>query len=318
MSRVRFCQLVQKVLEACRSFEEGVCDFDDMVWAPVVLGARIPRFDRVFVDETQDLNAAQLELVVRACKDGGRICAVGDDRQAIYRFRGADENAVGRIIEKLSAKVLPLSVTYRCSRSIVKVANRVVPDLEAAPDASEGEVSEASLGQLKKGAEPGDFVLSRTNAPLVSLCLEWIALGKRATIAGRDVGAGLLALIDKLDAPDVGTLRQRVEVWANQEIMRLTRAERDPQAVEDKRDCLLTLSDAVRSVEEVKVRISALFSDTSTVSQIVLSSTHKAKGLERDRVWMLADTYNRRPSVEESNLFYVAVTRAKRDLRMVH
>jgi ATP-dependent exoDNAse (exonuclease V) alpha subunit len=49
----------------------------------------------------------------------------------------------------------------------------------------------------------------------------------------------------------------------------------------------------------------------------VLSSTHKAKGMERDTVWVLASTYMRRPDVEEKCLYYVAVTRARKTLYLV-
>jgi superfamily I DNA/RNA helicase len=49
---------------------------------------------------------------------------------------------------------------------------------------------------------------------------------------------------------------------------------------------------------------------------VVLSSVHKAKGLERDRVWLLEESF-RRSGGEEDNIRYVAITRAKRDLRLV-
>jgi len=105
--REGFATLVLRLLAACAE-QPNIVDFDDMVWLPVVLGLRPRPVDRLFVDETQDLNKAQVELALSACPTG-RICAVGDDRQAIYGWRGADPEAVPRLIERLGAKTLPLS-----------------------------------------------------------------------------------------------------------------------------------------------------------------------------------------------------------------
>ena len=77
-----------KLLEQCTGTEDGCIDFDDMIWLPVVLDLPQRKFDRVFIDECQDLNRSQIELSLRAVKPDGRILAVGDPHQAIYSFRG--------------------------------------------------------------------------------------------------------------------------------------------------------------------------------------------------------------------------------------
>lgn len=120
---------------------KGVISFGDMIYLPVVHDLKVWQYDRVFIDETQDLNQAQIKLALKACKRGGRICAVGDKFQAIYSFRGADSAAIDNVTKELDAKVLPLSVTYRCAKAIVAIAKEFVPDLEAALDAKEGTVS---------------------------------------------------------------------------------------------------------------------------------------------------------------------------------
>jgi DNA helicase-2/ATP-dependent DNA helicase PcrA len=310
-----FAEHVLDLLDACAANTQ-IVDFDDMIWLPIRLGLHPRTFDRVFVDETQDLNRCQVELALRACAPGGRICAVGDDRQAIYTWRGADPEAVPRMIERLDAKVLPLSVTYRCARAIVQVANEIVPDLEAAPGAAEGLVASTTEERLKREARPGDFILSRTNAPLVGLCLHFLAEGRPATVAGRDVGAGLTSLIRKSQARSVPELCGWVDDWAKQEAKRLEQKGKDRTGPKDKADCVRKLAEGARSVDEVLNTIQTLFSDKGDNSRIVLSTTHRAKGLERDRAWVLRDTY-RRSSTEEENLWYVAVTRAKRELLLV-
>ena len=326
--RPQFARYVLRALEEAKADRKTI-DFDDMIWLPVVLKMQVRKFDRVFIDETQDLNAAQIQLALRACKSTGRICAVGDDRQAIYAFRGADTNAVPNVIRELKATILPLSVTYRCASAIVDIARTVVPDFEAAPNANAGEVLSSTVAAMIASASGGDFVLSRTNAPLISHCMAFLREGKRATIQGRDIGAKLTGMIRRSKATTIVALLEYVNTWRQEEIARLTAVKRDTQSVDDTAECVIALTEGASSVSDVIARIESLFSEGDDTTRIVLSSTHKAKGLERDRVWLLASTYRRgtkgrksRPMSatqvrEEENLFYVAVTRARKTLHMV-
>lgn len=188
--------------------------FDDMIWLPARLELTTPTFGLVLVDESQDLNAAQLALALKAKGQTGRLCAVGDRRQAIYAFCGADARSFARIAEITHAQILPLSVCYRCPRSVVNEAKQIVPQIEAAPNAPEGVVSylkeEQAWGIL--GREHGrgasraatqTMVLCRTTAPLITAAFDLIARGVPATVRGTDIGARLVSLIDTLEkAPD--------------------------------------------------------------------------------------------------------------------
>jgi DNA helicase II / ATP-dependent DNA helicase PcrA len=295
----------------------GTIDYDDMCWLPVVNNLRLWQYDRVFVDEVQDLNPVQIELALRAVKRSGRVCAIGDNRQSIYAFRGADANAMDHVVRRLEARVLPLSVTYRCASRIVEEARTIVADIEAPPGAHAGEVLLGDEDALRKHASPGDFVVSRTNAPLVGLCLAFLKEGRRAQIRGRDVGGSIAALVRKSGAADVPALVEYAEAYRARELEHLLRRDPPPEAamqlVNDRADVVLALAEGASSVAEVHARIDALFSDSKDANRITLSSTHRVKGLESDRVWMLADTF-RAGSVEEDNLRYVAITRAKRSL----
>jgi len=319
LPRDEFVAAVVSLLDRCRDTSDGCLDFDDMVWLPVVHGLRQRAFDRVFVDERQDLNAAQVEMVLRAVRPDGRICAVGDPRQAIYRFRGADSQAFERVAAQLQAKELPLSISYRCARGIVEHIRDVLPEIpiQAAPDAPYGEVTYAARVRMETQACAGDFILSRTNTPLIGLCTKFLREGRRANIQGRDVGESLCAFVKKSGVRTVEALRNYVEDWGDKECARLAAKRRDTQAAEDRVACLLELSDGAPNLAGVLERIEELFSDRAGQDCIVLSSTHKAKGLERDRVWMLVGTYLRRPDEEERNLYYVAASRARRTLFLV-
>jgi DNA helicase-2/ATP-dependent DNA helicase PcrA len=315
--RAKFVEEVLGLLRRCWSTEDGRIDFDDMIWLPVVRKLPQRKFDRVFVDETQDLNAAQIEMTLRACREGGRILAVGDTKQNIYEFRGADARAFDNVRERLDAVELPLSICYRCSKAVVKRAQVIVPTIEAAPDAVEGEVLGVSREQMESGVRSGDFVLSRTNAPLIGLCMKFLRDGRRANIQGRDVGANLAAFVKKSRAKTVEALRTYVEDWSKRECARLAAKKRDAQEVEDRAACLMALSDGADSVAGVIDHINELFADKSEGACVTLSTTHKAKGLERERVWLLTGTYRPGTSAEESALLYVAQTRAKHTLFLV-
>jgi superfamily I DNA/RNA helicase len=288
-----------------------------MILFPFIHRLNVGKFDVVFVDEAQDLNAAQIAMVLSAHKIDGRIIAVGDPAQSIYQFRGADSEAIPNFISKLNAKTLPLSVSYRCPKSVIRLAQEVVPDIQAAPDAKEGVVEEVLTEQILKLVKPGDFVLSRTNAPLIKLCLKLLKAGIPANIQGRDIGSNLLYFIKKSKAKTINSFIEYVNEWKAIEVKRLVSEKRDTTIVLDKAECLLNLCEGTLTIKDLKESIDTLFSDINDNAKVVFSTTHKAKGLERDRVFVLADTYRFGNGGEEDNLWYVATTRSKSELYLV-
>jgi len=274
----------------------------------------------VFVDETQDLNKAQLALVKRSVKTGGMVVAVGDDRQAIYRWRGADSNAMPNMVKELNAVVLPLSVTYRCGKSIVSLAQTLVPDYVAGENNSEGTINRnVTSDAMMKSVKVGDFVLSRTNAPLVRFCLQTLRAGIPANIQGKDIGAGLLALVNKSRATDINGLLEWLTAYQERETAKLVKSNKAEKVDElnDRVEVIRALCDGTDTIDALIVRMKSLFSDDDDANKVVFSSVHRAKGLERDNVFVLENTFKPSASVEESNLAYVAWTRAKHTLSFV-
>jgi superfamily I DNA/RNA helicase len=313
-TRESFITSVIKVMTGCKNDTHRM-DFDDMIWFPNVYQAPLETYGMVFVDEAQDLNKAQIELALRSAGRHGRVISVGDERQAIYSFMGADSNAIQNIVNRLQSKRLTLSVTYRCAKAIVALAQQFVPDLQAAPSAEEGLVSEISDHQILDKVKPGDFILSRTNAPLIRWCLNLLKAHIPANIQGKDLGKNMIALIRRSKAESVINFLNWLEEYENSELERLSKSKRSTDIISDKMDCLRTLCEGTRSLEEVKVNIEKLFHEgDDRRDRVMLSTTHKAKGLERDRVFMLSDTYRPGTGIEEDNLTYVAYTRAKREL----
>lgn len=315
-SREGFITSVLKVMSGCKK-DTARMDFDDMIWFPNVHNVPLPKYDFVFIDEAQDLNLAQINLALMSAGANGRIISVGDERQAIYGFRGADSNAIKNIVDRCNSKRLTLSVTYRCAKSIVALAQQFVPNLEAAPTAEEGLVTDLSEQKMEEMARPGDFILSRTNAPLIKWCLALLKAGTPANIQGKDLGKSLASLIKKSKAKDVNAFLDWLQQYEGMEVERLIKAKREPGVLQDKMECLRSLCEGTNDLKVVLDNINRLFYDGGDSNRVILSTTHKAKGLERDRVFMLTDTYKPGKNIEEDNLTYVAYTRAKRELYLV-
>jgi len=308
-SQEEFILMVQNFMETTKA-DTARIDFDDMIWMPGVYELNPQKYDYVFIDEAQDLNLAQIDLACRSFRK--RVVSVGDQNQAIYGFRGADSKAIENIVTRLNSKRLPLSVTYRCGKSIVAEAQLYVPEYEAFTGNPDGFVDTCNENEMIEKAQPGDFILSRVNAPLIGLCLGFLKEGRKANIQGRDVGKNLLYMVKKSNANDVVGLLEWVQAWRDRECEKYAKLNRERaiEIVSDKAAMIEALCDGAADIAEVKNNIKRLFHDGDDKDRIMLSSTHKAKGLERKRVWMLRDTYRPAAGGEEQNLAYVAITRA--------
>ncbi len=253
---------------------------------------------------------------------GGRIVIVGDDRQGIYGFRGASVNALDQLKAKLSAEELPLTVTRRCPKAVVALAAAIVPDFVAADDAPEGTVDTLEIGKILAEVKVGDFILSRTNAPLVGMCLKLIANDIPSRVRGKNIGDGLIALINKAKARDLNDVTKYLDKWEAKQMARCQnmaedKAERLADETADKREALDTLIQAVDSVPELIAKIGAMFSDDPSIAAVMLSTVHKSKGLEANRVFLLEKTFKASKGIEDDNIRYVALTRAKNHLTLV-
>lgn len=297
----------------------NLIDFADMIYLPLANNWVRAWYDLVVVDEAQDMTEAQLELARRCCKRGGRICVVGDDRQAIYGFRGADSAALDNLKRALKAAELGLTVTRRCPQRIVTLAQALVPDFEAAPEAPEGQILRCDADSMIAGASEGDFILSRTNAPLVKICLALLKRGVRARVKGRDIGRGIQALVRKLAPASLAALEGLLTEWASHETERaLAKLPEGPREtridfVNDQAAVILALAEGADSLDALDRRIADLFTDEGEARVVMCSSVHKAKGLEAKRVYRLVGTF-RDGSTEEQNITYVAITRVQETL----
>lgn len=326
-------RLVPEVLHIDRE-RHNVLSFNDQLWFPIVHNLPMPKYDLIFVDEAQDLNVVQHELILRMVGPGTRVVAVGDDNQAIFGFRGSDVDSIANLSKKLQATdrevvTLPLTVTRRCGKKIVEVAQQYVPSIKAMDNAADGEVRHTDEEKALDVYSPGDMVVCRFNAPLAGVAYGLIRRGVKAVIRGRDIGQGLLSLVSKLRARSVSDLHERLTVWENNEIANVSgsrRAETLIATIQDRANCIRALSEGANDLSEVRAQIESVFSnfepDGKPKHAVIMSSIHRAKGLEADSVyWLLPDKQCKAPQAwaqrQELHLKYVAITRAKNCLTFV-
>ncbi len=297
-----------------------VMDYDDMIWYPLIAELEFPKYDYVFVDESQDLSPAQAQFVMNL--SGDRIIAVGDTHQAIYGFRGADAQAMKNLKMTLNARVLPLSICYRCGKSIVAAAQKIVPHIEAFEGASDGVVTSIQYDKFSNVVTDDAYVLCRVTAPLVEACLDLIAEGRKATVLGRDIGEMLLTTLKGLqlvDSIDINTFKETLDGWYESRVKKLAHREEAIVKLTDTKDTLKVLASGCDTVRDIKTRIDNIFSKDG--EGIIFSTIHKSKGLEADTIFILRPDLLPHPlckqdwqKEQEDNLHYVAITRAKTKL----
>lgn len=313
-------EMTQKVLFVCLE-QDDIADFDDMVWLPVMLGLESSSFGTLMVDELQDLTLAQVRLVTALSK-GGRTIGFGDPAQAIYMFAGADKDAVSALRDATNAIELPLSISYRCPQLVVQEAQTLVPDIEAHPSAPLGTVGRGEgSSYVHRHAKPGDLVLSRSNAPLFKLAIEFAQRSAPAEIIGRRLDKEMLGTIDRSRASTTTSFMQWVHNWAETEKQRLRLDGLPDHHVVDRVAGFAVLCDGARSLDDVRQRVIRLFMRQGKPA-VHLSTVHQMKGEEANNVFVLRNTFrvkeeNPRLGSEEANLLYVAITRAKRELHYV-
>lgn len=313
--------------------ESGDIDFDDMVCFPVESNMQSQEYDFVLIDELQDVNKAQAELILSSVKPSGRVLGVGDILQSIYGFSGADTDSIPRIQKMLNAKDLPLSITYRCPKLVVDMAKKFNPDIKVADHAIDGKIRTITEEQFVKELTEDDFVLCRINAPLVSLAFELIAKEQKACIVGRDIGKQLANMATRVikayekSVPDasIDDFEEQLYIAKTNELEKLKRrraSETSMQTLVDKIEAISIVAAGCKELGEIPLRIESLFSNEK--KGITLSSVHRAKGLEADRVYIIAPDRMPLPRVkqdweiqQEKNIQYVAYTRAKKELVFV-
>jgi superfamily I DNA/RNA helicase len=301
----------------------------DQVWLPLVLDLEPrKRFDLIFVDEAQDFSEPQFALVERMLAPDGRLVIVGDLCQSVYSWRGAVGDKVWAKMRAKGATPMPLTVSFRCSRAVVEAANEIVPKLRPCSDAPQGEVRKCSFTQMLKElplTTAPCYVLSRNNAALFQTAIQlWHMRQHFHYHKSEEMASGLRGIIEKLDVHNAARFNKALEEWYSAE--RGKAEDRDAAGWADRLDQQYEMLRSMLQYAEPK-HLGHVLDDlvAPKKSLVTLSTVHGAKGFEKDRVYLLQQTFARhqersihdldRPiAQEELNLEYVAITRAQREL----
>lgn len=322
---------------------EGTISFDDQIYLSVCFNGQFPRYGLLLGDEVQDWSVMNRVMAQRTC--GGRLILVGDPRQSIYSFRGADSDSMTRLRALRTAWIdLPLSVTFRCPKVIVDRQQGHAPGFTAFHSNKIGEVKrfrqyeQQKIGHELVGpltwnwakvetlSQSGTIaILCRNNAPLLKIAFKLLRQNTAVTMLGRDIGKTLVALSRKV-LPDDEMLApecvQTVEQWRQSQVA-LANANGQEEKVanlHDQAECLLAVIEGARAETASAIRwyLKELFERQS--GHVVISTIHRAKGLEYDCVlhldsWRIPSKHAMQNPVQmqqERNLLYVCETRTKR------
>lgn len=336
------CKIVENVLKWGKTALETV-DYTDMVWLPYELDLRSRKhsYDWIFVDEAQDSSPVQQKLFQKCFKRGAKFCAVGDSSQCINAWAGADIEAFNNFLKMPNTKEFKLPISYRCPELVIKMAQKFVPEIQAAEN--------AMMGSIKYDVDPyapkpGDMVLCRNTYPLVKLYTEYLRINKKSYIRGKDIGESLIQTIKQFkgegdDYPlnkslfDKGLFRNLyknyfkiVETMVERNSLSEDEACFSAPAMDfyDTISSLEILSEGINTCNELIEKIKTIFNEGKN-DAVCLSTIHKSKGLEADNVFILSKSLM--PSVyadkeweiiSEKNLEYVAITRAKQTLQFIN
>ncbi|KAJ3040490.1 hypothetical protein HK097_002545, partial [Rhizophlyctis rosea] len=406
-----YAQEVESTVVALKS-GDFLLDFDEMLYFPIVCNLPVPKYDVIMVDEAQDMSEVRTAFVLRMAElQNSRVILYGDANQNIFQFAGCTSDFFDKLHKRASSstttsmetsdeslnffppnttlKTLPLSVSYRCPKSVIQIARRIVPGIKPAANAIEGEIH--SLGRDFNFTDLHDkdtMVVGRLTTELVNLAIYLWSIGIPCELAGRMVGKDLLELLrwsgvhNEQSISDLGEALMKKRAMVTRESLRASGgplAIGEIEGLDDRIDTLMEIAKRqlwpgakvweLRLIvedlrDEVRRYRASLNYPTSSPPpipdapaeihpsdpdevpesrdqyfQLVLCTMHKARGLERDDVYILNDTSTmwnltghelfkscstnhidsdmHWSDHAERNLRYIAATRAKRCLSFV-
>lgn len=319
---------------------QGIIDYVDMLYLPHFLDLYpLIHYGFIFVDECQDLSRAQIEIVSKYLKPSGRVLAVGDPYQSIYGFAGADSDSFDRVKNLFNCQLLLLSDCFRCPVDVITIAQKIREDIKGFKTEA-GVVVRLKKNQVLSRLIPGDLVISRRKEPLYEIAMKLVNNNVKVHLHPDEVDEMIgdyksyftpkelrMKLTDDMIEDFLGKIEHRNISRIEKECANLDsaiRSVRIKEAVNMLRGSLDFFLDKyidwqLNTINSILVRLKETLRYLGD-DAIRISSIHRAKGLENDRVFILE--YNKLPmgairpwqQIQERNLHYVAVTRPRKEL----
>ena len=302
----------------------------------------------VYLDEAQDNNKLQINFLKYVKHTDGRYIFVYDKKQSCYLFNGADAYALDEI-EKLYSPIenFTLPVNYRCPTSHLKLVNDEfgIP-IEPRQDAPKGKIVTIKKNDIYKYAKPGDMVVSRKNKWLSDVVTELTMHNIPIFIHDKDMVSQVKRIVKYKKSSDLTILckQLRKDIKNYREFIQnqvsilaknngMTEAMIKLENTSSQMDCTYFLLGLVENfikeyhnigIRDFSTYLDKVLSVTPSPKAVMLSSVHKAKGLEAENVFVLNEgkvCEDERNSPEqdqqEKNLRYISITRAKNTLYFV-
>lgn len=253
----------------------------------------------------------------------------------INTFAGSSEEAFNYMKEYPKTTSFELPVCYRCPKNIVELARTLVPDIKCREDATEGIIIDNCLTSV---LQSGDMVLCRSKAPLLKVYTKLLRNGVQCHIKGQDIGINLKKIIEEVDIEELNTNLKADGVFIRlyDNLFEIRNKLMEAKGL-DYQDATLTnyitnrydiinaltiLAEQCTTKTELLLHIDDVFDETR--EGVILSTIHKAKGLEADNVYILCNSSMPLSLAKkdweksaEKNLIYVAYTRAKKKLGFI-
>ncbi len=255
---------------------------------------------------------------------------------SLYGFAGADTMSIDNIIKRTR------SIWYRCPKLSIQLAQQIYPNIQPSPTAERGTVEIISQADFLRQVQPdtgGCAVIGRCTAPLVSLCLKLLQQGKKAKVRGRDIGTGILDVVERLKKSKhfhFAAFLELLEDYRDAQLEILGDKPDNEMAIDAFLDKVETVAAFYQAYRDEMIRaetaatidgfesyITDFFSDEDERQCILFSTIHKAKGLEFNVVYALPEKVphplakNAWQYEQELNAEYVLLTRAKQALYFI-
>lgn len=301
--------------------------FMQQVWLALFL-IKTPPYEIGFVDECQDLSPARLALSFKLCK---HLVFVGDKNQAINGWTGADPYAIERIREQCE-RSLPLRLSFRLPPNVAAHANSIRPtaQIRTMDHKKPGKIERVyddlcvwasnCLTELADRAKPKDrnpLVVCRYNAPLVKLALLFVKNGIPCRCLGGTLIQNLINTVENRKAANIDDLLLKLAQYEERTCS--VGDKMAQQANRDKFDCIRHVLKSCTTLSDFEPMLKRLLNPPKGSQFIILSTVHKAKGLESPIVGILnppvpssrAETTEQK--TQEYNTEFVAHTRTMQD-----
>lgn len=303
------------------------------VWLALFL-IKTPPHEIGFVDECQDLSPARLALSLKLAKN---LVFVGDNNQAINGWNGADPHSMERIREYCAAE-FPLRLSFRLPPNVAVIANQIRPtaQIKTLESKKDGEITKISpenlldwtrktldrLSQHHDSKDKNPMIVCRYNAPLVKLALQYVKAGIPCKSLGGTLIKNLINTVQNRRATSMDDLMLKLEQYEARTLEVGNAMAK--QANQDKFDCIRHVLRSCTTIDEFEPTLKRLLQPPKGTQHVVLSTVHKAKGLEAKVVGILnppvASSKAETPDQieQEKNVDFVAHTRTKSDMYYLH